>query len=142
MIIDTHIAGVSHAKSGKDLDRLATGAPLELVREPTNKFDAFAVMIVAAITDGEATRKIKAGYVPGFLSKKVAKYMDGKQHKLTAFLQPGNKVQIHITDPSAQARHQTATAATRPGAVEDEETVQAPQEAPQAAEKGEFDDAV
>lgn len=63
------VVGTSFRPGATDmLKRLRLGQPLELVREPTNKYDANAVMVCFG--------KRQIGYLPRGLAAEVAPLMD------------------------------------------------------------------
>lgn len=107
--INTHIAGVSH----RDIDsqiaarNLEAGAPLTLVREPTNSYDRYAVLVY--YTDDNED-EYKLGYVPAKHSQRVSTAMLDSSLVVTADAQgEGSKrLNIHIqsmfeTDEDAEA---------------------------------------
>ena len=65
----TYIAGVKYRHGAREvLDRLPRDAELTLAREPDNRYDRFAVMVM--------TGDIQLGYVPKELSEDVSKLID------------------------------------------------------------------
>lgn len=63
-----YIAGVQHHKMHKILDKLEEGFYLQLVPEPTNKYDPNAIKIVFPTTQEE----VMCGYVPKRFSSEVS----------------------------------------------------------------------
>lgn len=66
------IAGVQHHNSDKCIDKMAEGDYLNLVAEPTNKYDANAVRIEWCSDEDVESPCTMLGYVPGKISASIA----------------------------------------------------------------------
>jgi len=73
-----YIAGVRHHNIYKCIDDMGLGQFLNLVLEPTNKFDSNAVRIVKATDDEE----VMIGYVPSKISAQVTAAITSEGHKV------------------------------------------------------------
>ncbi|MBR6020301.1 MAG: HIRAN domain-containing protein [Lachnospiraceae bacterium] len=69
LLFDSYVAGTSHIKDETILDALKVGDTLWLRREPENRFDANAILVL----DGE---KRKCGYIPEKDNIVFARLMD------------------------------------------------------------------
>lgn len=74
------IAGVQHHQMNEVMDVLKEGMTLELIPEPTNKFDPNAVKIIfEGFRDEKTELHVMLGYVPKkFSSEIVAKFAAGR----------------------------------------------------------------
>lgn len=73
-----YIAGVRHHNIHKCIDDMESGQFLDLVLEPSNKYDPCAVRIVKSTDDGE----VMIGYVPSRISAHVTNAITSKEHKV------------------------------------------------------------
>ena len=80
LLIETHVAGTSYYQAAEVSDRLWTGVPLRLVRQPDNLYDALAIEVFTR--DG-----LKLGYVPRVHNPPFARLMDA-----------GHKVEAEVVD--------------------------------------------
>lgn len=91
-----YIAGVQHHEARTVKDQLEVGDFLNLVPEPTNKFDPNAIRIewYSEITDGEGFGKsVMLGFVPAKLSADVS-----------AFIEVEDKAKCQITELNPDAK--------------------------------------
>jgi hypothetical protein len=83
ILAETAVAGLEYHVCQKDLSRILTAGRFRLEREPSNRFDRYAVRVCSS-----GGRKI--GYVPRYASRLVAGELD---HGRRVF------VRLHRTDP-------------------------------------------
>ena len=92
LIEDTRVAGTTHVRGIDGIaEGLVAGAKLELVREPGNLADRWAIKVLA---DGR-----KIGYVPADCNEVLARLMDGGKAlsaKLTGKEKLGNWNKLHM----------------------------------------------
>ena len=73
LLFDSYIAGTTHLKDEKVLDDLKEGDKLTLLREPDNRFDENAILVLDA-------QKRKLGYIPEKDNVVFARLMDAGKY--------------------------------------------------------------